>query len=84
MRTLRSVQLKGRVTLVEASTEQDQQMVDEHSAMFLQAIADTDGHDVGLTRRILPLSVISVELVVEQLFDQSPGPGAGSPVALGR
>ena len=84
VRTLRSVQLKGRITAVEPSTEQDRQTMDEHSSLFFQAIADTDGHELGRTCRMLPLSILSVEFVVDELFNQSPGPGAGSPVALGR
>ena len=84
VRTLRSVQLKGRITAVEPSTEHDRETMEEHSSMFFQAIVDTDGYEYDVTRRMLPIEVISVEFVVDELFNQSPGPGAGSPVALGR
>jgi hypothetical protein len=82
--TLRSVQLKGRVQLVEPPTERDLELVHEHSSQFFQAIANTDGIDVDVARRMLALSVVAVEFVVDELFDQSPGPAAGRPVALGR
>jgi hypothetical protein len=82
--TLRSVQLKGRVQQVDPPTEHDLELVHEHSSQFFQAIASTDGIDVDVARRMLALSVVAVEFVVDELFDQSPGPAAGSPVALGR
>ncbi len=84
VRTLRSVQLKGRITTVEPPTEHDLEVMEEHSSLFIQAIADTDGFDPGLTRRMLAQHVVSIEFLVDELFNQSPGPGAGSPVALGR
>jgi hypothetical protein len=84
VRTLRSVQLKGRITAIEPATEHDLQTMDEHSSLFLQAIADTDGYDPRVSRRMLAERVVSVEFVVDEMFNQSPGPGAGSPVALGR
>lgn len=84
VRTLRSVQLKGRITRVEAPTEHDLRMADEHSGLFLDAISQTDGMEIDLTRRMLAIEMISVEFIVEQLFDQTPGPGAGSPVSWAR
>jgi hypothetical protein len=84
VRTLRSVQLKGLITAVEPSTEQDIETMEEHSALFIQAVTESDGHDVAVIRRMLAEHVVSVEFVVDELFNQSPGPGAGSPVALGR
>jgi hypothetical protein len=84
VRTLRSVQLKGLVTAVEPPTEEDIETMEEHTALFMQAVAESDGHDLGVIRRMLAEQVVSVEFVVDELFNQSPGPGAGSPVALGR
>jgi hypothetical protein len=84
VRTLRSVQLKGRLTLVEPPTEHDRALVQDHSERFFESVYETDGHARDLVQRMLAISLISVEMVVEQLFDQSPGPGAGSPVAMGR
>lgn len=81
VRTLRSVQLKGRITRVEPSTVDDERTVEEHTALFFRAIHETDGHDPTMTCKMLPLATVSVELVVEQLFDQTPGPSAGSPLA---
>ena len=84
VRTLRSVQLKGRITRVEPSTDDDARMVEEHSSAFFQAIHDTDGHDLEISRRLLPLATISIVMVVDELYDQTPGPGAGGPVAMSR
>ena len=81
VRTLRSVQLKGRIVGVEASNEHDEAVVADHSGRFFQAIHETDGHDLSAIRQMLPLRTLSVEVLVEELFDQTPGPDAGRRVA---
>ena len=50
------------------------------SAHFFQQILETDGTPLELTRRILPLELLAVDVVVAERFDQSPGPEAGSAV----
>lgn len=82
VRTLRSVQLKGRITQIEPPTVDDLATAHEHAELFFAAIADTDGHPPSLTRQLLPIDSIAVEMVVEELFDQTPGPSAGSRVAM--
>lgn len=82
VRTLRSVQLKGRVVRVEASTDADIELMQEHSEAFFRAIHETDGHDIALVRSLLPITTITIEAVVEELYDQTPGPGAGVPLEL--
>jgi hypothetical protein len=77
VRTLRSVQLKGRIIRVEPTSPHDEALVAEHSGRFFQAIHETDGHDLSAIRQLLPLRTVSVEVSVEELFDQTPGPDAG-------
>lgn len=77
VRTLRSVQLKGRVMAVEPATAADLQRVVEHSDRFFDAVHETDGNPLPLLRRLLPHRVVAVELSVDEAFDQSPGSGAG-------
>ena len=81
VRTLRAVQLKGHVVVVEPATPGDLATLDEHTGRFFQAVHETDGNPVELLRRLLPHEVVAVELVVEEVYDQSPGPGAGAALA---
>lgn len=84
VRTLRSVQLKGRVVSVAPPSDDELALMDEHSALFLAAIADTDGHPPSLTRQLLPIESVTVVMVVDEVFDQTPGPSAGRRVAVAR
>ncbi len=79
VRTLRSVQLKGCVRLVEPPTADDLALAAEHSARFTDAVLAVDGLPAALLRRMLPYEVVCVELAIEDRFDQSPGPAAGRP-----
>jgi hypothetical protein len=80
VRTLRAVQLKGRVLLVEPASDQDRSLAADQSAQFFQAVVETDGNPIELLRRLLPAQVVSFELLVDERYDQSPGPTAGRPV----
>lgn len=82
VRTFRSVQVKGTIVAVEPPTADDVTLARDQSDRFLTAIEETDGDPAELMRRILPHEMIAVELVVAEMYDQSPGPGAGT--ALGR
>jgi hypothetical protein len=77
VRTLRSVQLKGRIVGVEATSEEDRSVMADHSGRFFQAVHETDGHDLSAIRQLLPLQTLSVEVAVDEVYDQTPGPEAG-------
>jgi hypothetical protein len=76
--TLRSVQLKGRVVMIEEPNPVDLDLVARHTDAFVAKIEVTDGHAPEVVRRFLPTSVTMVEMVVEEAYDQTPGPGAGA------
>ena len=78
--TLRSVQLKGRVVAVDAAGTADLETARAQSDRFLQAVHDTDGNPFEQLRRMLPIEVVVVEVVVDEMFDQTPGPEAGGPL----
>jgi hypothetical protein len=78
--TYRSVQLKGRPVVVEAATADDVEVARVHSDALFDAIHRTDGNPIELLRRMLPLSMLAVEMIVDETFDQTPGPKAGSAV----
>jgi hypothetical protein len=80
VRTLRSVQLKGRVVSTEPPTTEDVQQVAQHSNAFFRAVHETDGLSIALLERLLPATVLAVVFEVEEVFDQSPGPTAGAAV----
>lgn len=79
VRTLSSAQLKGRVTAVGPPTEGDLAAMERSVEGFMHAVHEVDGNPIEQLRRLLPNAVLAVELDVAEVFDQSPGPGAGSP-----
>ena len=80
VRDLRSVQLKGRVTGVEPPTEADLGRCEEHNEELFTDIFETDFYPRRLTERMVPPGYLAAIVEVEELFDQTPGPGAGARV----
>jgi hypothetical protein len=79
--TYQSVQLKGRPVLVEAPTAADLELARVQSEVFFESVHRTDGNPVELLRRMLPHAMVAVEMIVEESFDQTPGPAAGRVLA---
>ncbi len=79
--TYQSVQLKGRSLVVEAPTAADVELVSVQSETFFEAVNRTDGNPVESLRRMLPHRMVAVEMIVEESFDQTPGPSAGTALA---
>ncbi len=78
VRTYQSVQLKGRPVVVEAPSPADVELARDQSARFFEAVHLTDGNPIEALRRMLPLEMVAVEMIVEETFDQTPGPSAGA------
>ena len=77
--TLRSVQGKGRgATVVGPATADDRVLHERYATAFFQAVHDTDGTDISALRNMLPGDLVVVECEVEAVFDQTPGPTAGT------
>ncbi len=76
-----SVQLKGRPVVVESPTAADIELARLQSETFFEAVHRSDGNPVEALRRILPHRMVAVEMVVEETFDQTPGPSAGAALA---
>jgi hypothetical protein len=83
VRDLRSVQLKGRVVEVEPPTEADLGRCEEHNEELFTDISETDFFPRRLTERMVPPGYRVAVVEVEDLFDQTPGPGAGARVVEG-
>lgn len=80
VRTLRSVQLKGTVTLIEPVSAADLELMDHQTDAFFTAVHQVDGNPVEQLRRMLPHEVLAVEFDIDERFDQTPGPRAGDPL----
>ncbi|HMQ28080.1 MAG TPA: hypothetical protein PKA98_18975 [Acidimicrobiales bacterium] len=78
--TLRSFQLKGRVTAIVSATDDDLAKVDRYCDEFFTDIANTDGTPRHLTERLRPAAYVACTVEIDEAFDQTPGPGAGARV----
>lgn len=78
--TLRSFQLKGRVVAIEDADDEDRAKVDRYCDDFFTDIEATDGTPRVLTERLRPAAYVACTVEIEEAFDQTPGPGAGSRV----
>lgn len=78
--TLDSVQVKGRVVGVDAPGDHDREVVHRQSESFFAAVHEVDGHPVELLRRLRPPDLLMLEIEIDEVFDQSPGPRAGTPI----
>jgi hypothetical protein len=78
VRTLHSMQLKGHIRTLEPSTDADGDTVDAFIDDFTEAIEETDGMPRTLTRRMRPAGFAAAVLDITELYDQTPGPSAGT------
>ena len=76
--TYRSAQFKGRAVVVEAPTAHDLELAIEHSEVFFEVVQRVDRNPLTGLRRMLPHRMLAVEMVVESIYDQTPGPRAGA------
>ena len=77
VRTLRSVQLKGRVGGPEVAQPGDAERTQRYTDAFFGDIMDTDGTSPALLERFVPRAVVGCTVEVHERFDQTPGPSAG-------
>lgn len=83
VRSVESIQLKGTATAVGPPDPPDLELLAEQSEAFLRTIEETDGDPVEFLRRLIPNTVEMVEVVVSEVYDQTPGPSAGVPIGVG-
>jgi hypothetical protein len=85
VRTLRSMQLKGRSDGIQAETEHDRLRAERFIDAFFTDIVETDGSPRPVLEQMIPSGYSSCVVTVEELYDQTPGPEAGAPLqATGR
>ena len=83
-RTLDSVQVKGTAVTVEAASDIDRARFEKFwndCACTLHELADTP---VATIRRMVPSGVFACVMTVDEIFNQTPGPGAGTLLATAK
>ena len=75
--TYRTVQAKGVVTDLRQPGERELARRDEHLVDFLDE-TDQVGLERRVARRVAAGEVVAVTVAVRELYEQTPGPGAGT------
>jgi hypothetical protein len=81
--TLHSIQLKGTVRATEPGTDDDRARAARYADEFFADVGRTDGTPRELMTRLLALDVVACTVHVDELYDQTPGPGAGASMPEG-
>lgn len=76
----RSVQLKGRVLRVQAAGPRDRAVIQRYRDAWMAALADV-GMSPSVIARVRNEPCHAVRFRIESVFEQTPGPGAGEPLA---
>ena len=79
--TLRSLQLKGRIVGVEPMSEADVAKFEQYTNAFIDDIVRTDQFPRDLVERGRPTELVVCTVLVDELYNQTPGPRAGTSVA---
>ena len=78
--TVRSVQWKGRIVAVEPPTADDLASAEAHTERFFHAVAEIDRIPLEMLDRLRPHETLTIEMVVDEVYDQTPGPRAGQAI----
>lgn len=76
--TLRSMQVKGHSLGVEEATDADRARARAFMDAFFGDIVATDAFKRSLVDRLEPADFVACVVLVEALYDQTPGPEAGA------
>jgi len=80
-RTFDSVQVKGAVLAVEDATESDRARFERFCAACEETLHELNETPIDLLMRMEPSGVVACVMSADELFDQTPGPGAGTRLA---
>jgi hypothetical protein len=78
----RTLQLKGRAIAVRPAPEQDRVEVEAQLRRYFEHL-ELVGLPVRLTDRFVRWPATAIDVAVEEVFDQTPGPGAGERAEAG-
>jgi hypothetical protein len=76
--TLRSLQLKGRSLRVEPADDEDAERADRYVTAFFGDIITVDRLPADRLERLRPPGYAACVVVIDEVYDQTPGPGAGA------
>lgn len=76
--TLRSMQMKGVITGIRPATEAERPLIEACTDGFATDLAGT-GYPLEVVRRLVNWPATAIEVALDEVFDQTPGPGAGRP-----
>jgi hypothetical protein len=79
IQTLQSLQLKGRCVEIGDPATEDWAWIERHRAAFTEATASI-GFIPEMVRNMWSTQVVKLRFVIEELFDQTPGPNAGKAI----
>jgi hypothetical protein len=82
--TFESRQVKGDVVAVDHVTAEDSERARRHADALFAEIHRTDGTATWLVERMRTERLVAVEIDVDEVYDQTPGPAAGGAVGLDR
>jgi hypothetical protein len=77
--THKTIQLKGRCVEIADPSAADFALLESHIKDFVQVIRGF-GNSEEFCRQLWSHSIVRIRCLVEQAFDQTPGPGAGKPL----
>jgi hypothetical protein len=76
--TMHSVQVKGAALVVEDATDADRERFDTFWVDCARTLHELDGTPEATIARMVPSGVFACVMTVDDLFDQTPGPEAGT------
>jgi hypothetical protein len=76
--SFRSVQVKGRSLGVTPGSDDDRARASRFADAFFGDVSRTDGTDRRVLDRMVPTDYVACTFTIEELYDQTPGPGAGA------
>jgi hypothetical protein len=76
VQTLQSLQLKGRCVEISDPAAEDWAWIERHRSAFTEALGSF-GIAPEMARNMWSTQVVKLRFVIEEVFDQTPGPHAG-------
>jgi hypothetical protein len=76
--TLHSIQMKGSVVAAERGNDEDVVKLVQYTAAFYSDVQASDHVPRDLLDRMTPSELLALTVEVDDLYDQTPGPRAGS------
>ena len=79
--TLRSTQLKGPIASIEPANDDDLVRMERYCDAFFDDVAVVDSVPRYLMERLVPATQLACTFEIIEVYDQTPGPNAGAPMA---